>query len=41
MQCKLKIEITLPEGYGWPATPALDALDIASSNAALMAAKAA
>lgn len=35
MQCKLDIEIKLPDGFGWPATPALDALDTARSNAAL------
>ena len=30
IQCKLKIEINLPDGFGWPATPALDALAAAA-----------
>ena len=32
MQCKLDFEIILPDGYGWPATPALDALRGASAT---------
>lgn len=32
MQCKLDIEINLPDGFGWPATPALDALRAASGT---------
>lgn len=34
MQCALEIEISLPDGYGWPATPALDALREARSGSA-------
>jgi hypothetical protein len=32
MQCKLNIEIIVPDGFGWPVTPALDALRVASGN---------
>ncbi|MBA4132875.1 MAG: hypothetical protein C0519_15805 [Hyphomicrobium sp.] len=31
-ECKHEFEIRLPEGYGWPATPALDALRSASAT---------
>lgn len=41
MESNLDCEITLPDGYGWPATPALNALDTARSSAALQEAKAA
>lgn len=30
--CKLDIEISLPDGYGWPATPALDSLRTAANG---------
>lgn len=35
MQCKLDFEINLPAGFGWPGTPALDALRSARSDFAI------
>lgn len=32
MQCKVDFEISLPGGFGWPGTPALDALRAARSD---------
>lgn len=37
-QCGFDIEIQLPDGFGWPATPALDALSAEEANDHAMAA---
>lgn len=41
VECKLDFEITLPDGYGWPTTPALDALREVRMDAAIVEALAA